>query len=47
MSLKPYCSINLALDAIKNPIIDDKEKVFKYQQMIRDENKRMPRLKTF
>jgi two-component system phosphate regulon sensor histidine kinase PhoR len=32
----------LALDAIKNPkIIDDKEKVFKYLQMIKDENKRM------
>src|SRR3970040_880987 len=35
-------TINLALDAIKNPkIIDDKEKVLKYLQMIRDENKRM------
>ncbi|MBP6100393.1 MAG: HAMP domain-containing histidine kinase, partial [Flavobacterium sp.] len=32
----------LALDAIKNPkVIDDKEKVFRYLQMIRDENKRM------
>ena len=32
----------MALDAIKNPkIIDDKEKVLKYLQMIKDENKRM------
>ncbi|MFV7236640.1 sensor histidine kinase [Flavobacterium sp. ZB4R12] len=38
----PIATINLALDAIKNPkIIDDKEKVFRYLQMIRDENKRM------
>lgn len=38
----PIATINLALDAIKNPkIIDDKEKVFKYLQMIKDENKRM------
>jgi two-component system phosphate regulon sensor histidine kinase PhoR len=38
----PIATINLALDAIKNPkIIDDREKVFKYLQMIRDENKRM------
>ncbi|MBC5838002.1 sensor histidine kinase [Flavobacterium muglaense] len=38
----PIATINLALDAIKNPkIIDDKEKVYKYLQMIRDENKRM------
>ncbi|MCG9792917.1 sensor histidine kinase [Flavobacterium algicola] len=38
----PIATINLALDAIRNPkIIDDKEKVFKYLQMIRDENKRM------
>lgn len=38
----PIATINLALDAIKNPkIIDDKEKVLKYLQMIRDENKRM------
>lgn len=38
----PIATINLALDAIKNPkIIEDKEKVFKYLQMIRDENKRM------
>lgn len=38
----PIATINLALDAIKNPkIIDDKEKVQKYLQMIKDENKRM------
>ncbi|MCZ8227803.1 HAMP domain-containing sensor histidine kinase [Flavobacterium sp.] len=38
----PIATINLALDAIRNPkIIDDKEKVFKYLQMIREENKRM------
>jgi two-component system phosphate regulon sensor histidine kinase PhoR len=38
----PIATINLALDAIKNPkIIEDKEKVFSYLQMIRDENKRM------
>ncbi|WP_394759295.1 sensor histidine kinase [Flavobacterium sp.] len=38
----PIATINLALDAIKNPkIIDDKEKVFRYLQMIKDENKRM------
>ncbi len=38
----PIATINLALDAIKNPkVIDDKEKIFKYLQMIRDENKRM------
>jgi len=38
----PIATINLALDAIKNPkIIGDKEKVFKYLQMIKDENKRM------
>ena len=38
----PIATINLALDAIKNPkVIDDKEKVTKYLQMIRDENKRM------
>jgi len=38
----PIATINLALDAIKNPkIIEDKEKVFRYLQMIRDENKRM------
>ncbi len=38
----PIATINLALDAIKNPkIISDKEKVARYLQMIRDENKRM------
>jgi two-component system phosphate regulon sensor histidine kinase PhoR len=38
----PIATINLALDAIKNPkIIDNKEKVHRYLQMIRDENKRM------
>ena len=38
----PIATINLALDAIKNPkIIDDREKVQRYLQMIRDENKRM------
>nr|WP_315144344.1 HAMP domain-containing sensor histidine kinase [uncultured Flavobacterium sp.] len=38
----PIATINLALDAIRNPkIIEDKDKVFKYLEMIRDENKRM------
>lgn len=38
----PIATINLALDAIKNPkIISDEEKVLRYAQMIRDENKRM------
>jgi two-component system phosphate regulon sensor histidine kinase PhoR len=38
----PIATINLALDAIKNPkIIDDKEKVLRYIEMIREENKRM------
>jgi len=38
----PIATINLALDAIKNPkIIDDKEKVLRYLNMIKDENKRM------
>lgn len=38
----PIATIGLAIDAIKNPkIIDDKEKVFRYLQMIKDENKRM------
>jgi two-component system, OmpR family, phosphate regulon sensor histidine kinase PhoR len=38
----PIATINLALDAIKSPkIFDDKEKVQRYLQMIRDENKRM------
>lgn len=38
----PIATINLALDAIKNPkIIDDKEKVKRYLNMIKEENKRM------
>ena len=38
----PIATINLALDSIKNPkVIEDKEKVHRYLQMIRDENKRM------
>ena len=38
----PIATINLALDSIKNPkIINDKEKVQRYLQMIREENKRM------
>lgn len=38
----PIATINLALDAIKNPkVISDTEKVTRYLQMIRDENKRM------
>jgi two-component system, OmpR family, phosphate regulon sensor histidine kinase PhoR len=38
----PIATINLALDSIKNPkIFEDKEKVQRYLQMIRDENKRM------
>jgi two-component system phosphate regulon sensor histidine kinase PhoR len=38
----PIATINLALDAIKNPkVIEEKEKVFRYLQMIKDENKRM------
>ena len=38
----PIATINLALDAIKNPkIISDKEKVRRYIKIIRDENKRM------
>lgn len=38
----PIATINLALDAIKNPkIFEDKEKVNRYLQMIKDENKRM------
>ncbi|HHC80214.1 MAG TPA: HAMP domain-containing histidine kinase, partial [Flavobacteriia bacterium] len=38
----PIATINLALDAIKNPkIIGDKEKVKRYIEMIREENKRM------
>ncbi|NJB69563.1 two-component system phosphate regulon sensor histidine kinase PhoR [Saonia flava] len=38
----PIATINLAVEAIKNPkIIGDKEKVNRYLQMIREENKRM------
>ena len=38
----PIATINLALDAIKNPkIINDKEKILRYTSMIRQENKRM------
>lgn len=38
----PIATINLALDAIKNPkIIHDEVKVKRYVQMIREENKRM------
>ncbi|WP_372920302.1 sensor histidine kinase [Salegentibacter sp.] len=38
----PIATINLALDAIKNPKIkNDEEKTKRYLQMIRDENKRM------
>lgn len=38
----PIATINLAVEAIKNPkVIDDQEKVMRYLQMIRDENKRM------
>lgn len=38
----PIATINLALDAIKNPkVIGDQDRVLKYVNMIRDENKRM------
>jgi signal transduction histidine kinase len=38
----PIATINLALDAIRNPsVIDDKEKVLRYLKMIKEENKRM------
>ncbi len=38
----PIATINLAVEAIKNPkIIGDSEKVQRYLQMIREENKRM------
>ena len=38
----PIATINLALDAIKSPVvIDDKKKVMKYVGMIKEENKRM------
>ncbi|WP_299440529.1 HAMP domain-containing sensor histidine kinase [uncultured Aquimarina sp.] len=38
----PIATINLALDAIKNPkIADDQDKLKRYMTMIREENKRM------
>ncbi len=38
----PIATINLAIDSIKNPkIIEDKDKVKRYAEMIRQENKRM------
>ena len=38
----PIATINLAVDSIKNPkIIGDREKVIRYADMIRQENKRM------
>ena len=38
----PIATINLALDAIKNPkVMNDPDKVAHYHRMIRDENKRM------
>ncbi|GAA4933401.1 HAMP domain-containing sensor histidine kinase [Algibacter agarivorans] len=38
----PIATINLALDAIRNPkVIDDKDKVLRYLRMIKEENKRM------
>lgn len=38
----PIATINLALDAIRNPkIINEEDKVRRYVKMIRDENKRM------
>lgn len=38
----PIATINLAVEAIKNPkIMEDREKISRYLQMIRDENKRM------
>ena len=38
----PIATINLALDAMKNPkMINDKEKTARYLKMIKDENKRM------
>ena len=38
----PIATINLALDAIKNPkVMNDPEKIAHYHNMIRDENKRM------
>ncbi|RAV29118.1 sensor histidine kinase [Sinomicrobium soli] len=38
----PIATINLALDAIRNPkVLENNDKVSQYLQMIRDENKRM------
>ena len=38
----PIATINLALDAIRNPkVIDDKERVIRYLSIIKEENKRM------
>ena len=38
----PIATINLALDSIRNPkIIEDKDKVVRYLNMIKEENKRM------
>jgi two-component system phosphate regulon sensor histidine kinase PhoR len=38
----PIATINLAIDSIRNPkIIGDQEKVIRYAEMIREENKRM------
>ncbi|GAA3589099.1 HAMP domain-containing sensor histidine kinase [Flavivirga amylovorans] len=38
----PIATINLALDAIKNPkVINDKDRVVRYLTMIKEENKRM------
>lgn len=38
----PIATINLAVEAIKNPkIMEDRDKTLRYLQMIRDENKRM------
>ena len=38
----PIATINLALDAMKNPkVADDKEFIARYMKMIRDENRRM------
>ena len=38
----PIATINLAVEAIKNPlVISDQEKVLRYLKMIREENKRM------
>ena len=38
----PIATINLAIDSIRNPkIVGDKDKVIRYAEMIREENKRM------